>query len=112
MKLTLTLAIGALALGTGLAEARGNGPNMLPGFEQLEGDESGSISLEQFQAALEERRNEMRTERGARLFSRIDANNDGVIDAEEYEAFKTRIAERMERRGQGRKGRWGRSARD
>lgn len=35
----------------------------------------------------------------SRLFDRIDSNNDGVIDAEEYEAFLARRSERMEQRG-------------
>jgi len=39
---------------------------------------------------------------GERMFSRIDTNNDGSVDAAEYEAFTTRMAERMEKRGEGR----------
>lgn len=36
----------------------------------------------------------------SRLFDRIDSNNDGVIDAAEYDAFLARRSERMEQRGQ------------
>lgn len=35
---------------------------------------------------------------GARLFDRVDANNDDVVDMSEYAAFAERMAERMDRR--------------
>jgi Ca2+-binding EF-hand superfamily protein len=43
--------------------------------------------------------------RGARLFSRIDSNNDGVIDADEYARFSDRMTERAEKHQRPR-GRW------
>lgn len=44
--------------------------------------------------------NRMDPERmGARMFDRIDANDDGVVDADEYAAFRDHAAERMGRRG-------------
>lgn len=43
-----------------------------------------------------------RGQMGERMFSRIDTNKDGSVDAAEYEAFTTRIAERLEKRGEGR----------
>jgi Ca2+-binding EF-hand superfamily protein len=43
--------------------------------------------------------------RGARMFSRIDSNDDGVIDADEYARFTARMAERGEKHQKPR-GRW------
>lgn len=40
-------------------------------------------------------------EMGARMFARMDANDDGKVDAEEYGAFASRMAEH---RGEGRRG--------
>jgi len=47
-----------------------------------------------------------RAEMGQRMFDRVDANDDGVVDAEEYAAFTDRMAEPMEKRG---KRGWGRN---
>jgi len=47
-----------------------------------------------------------RGQMGERMFGMIDTNKDGSVDAAEYEAFTTRMAERMERRGEGRRGWW------
>ena len=158
MNKVFVMIIGAAAFGLAApaAEARSHQMRALPGFEQLDRDQSGEITREQFLAGIQERRGQMqdamiarlmehadedgkldeaalraafaafaeermsqprrgpqrdaRTDRGqmgARLFDRIDANNDGVIDAEEYEAFTSRMTQRMERRGQG-GSRWGR----
>jgi Ca2+-binding EF-hand superfamily protein len=43
-----------------------------------------------------ERMAERQAERGVRMFSRIDSNDDGVIDADEYARFTARMAERAE----------------
>lgn len=68
-------------------------------------DESGRLDEDALRAGFDTmrqaRQDQTRAQRGtmgARLFARIDVNEDGVIDAEEYEAFTTRMAERMERR--------------
>ena len=45
-------------------------------------------------------RSEMRADRAGRLFARIDSNGDGVIDAEEYDAFTARMQDRAAHRGQ------------
>ncbi|SUZ32783.1 hypothetical protein ROE7235_02545 [Roseibaca ekhonensis] len=112
----------SVALGAGVASARGNhdmGPRNLPSFEELDRDGNGEITPEDIQAFGEARRAEIEAkraermkeraaqmgERGQRMFDRVDANDDGVVDAEEYAAFTDRMAERMENRG---KGRWGR----
>lgn len=138
-RVPLTLAACAVLLLPAMAEARGPGQGaaLLPGFEALDADGSGAVTLEDFQAALDdpratmreqmvarlmqeadaegrldeaalraglsayadERREARRAAMQARLFGRIDANDDGVISAEEYDAFISRSAERMERRG-------------
>ena len=138
-KFQMTLAACAVLMLPAMAEARGPGQGaaMLPGFEVLDTDGSGVVTLEDFQAALEdpraaqreqmvarlmqeadadgkldeaalrdgltayaaELREARRASMQARLFGRIDANSDGVISAEEYEAFINRSAGRMERRG-------------
>lgn len=41
-----------------------------------------------------------RADRAERLFSRIDSNGDGVIDADEYAAFTARMQDRAAHRGQ------------
>lgn len=122
-----------------LAEARsmGQGRAMMPGFETMDAEGSGQVTLEDFQAALadprgqmreqmitrlmqeadsegrldedalragfeayvEERRDARREAMQTRMFERIDADSDGVITAEEYEAFRNRAAEHMQRRG-------------
>jgi len=122
-----------------LAEARGMGQDraMLPGFETMDADGSGQVTLEDFQAALADPRGQTReqmitrlmqeadaegkldedalraglqayvTERRearremmqTRLFARIDADSDGVITPEEYDAFRNRAAENMQKRG-------------
>lgn len=137
-KLAMMLGAAALLALPAMAEARSMGQGaMLPGFDTLDADGSGQVTLEQFQAGLgapgaamrdqmiarlmqeadaegkldeaalraglegyvEERRAARAAVMQERLFSRIDADGDGVITAEEYEAFATRSAERMERRG-------------
>lgn len=146
MTRTLPIFLGALAIVAVpmMADARsmGQGHGMLPGFETLDRDGSGDVTLEDFQAAIEnpqvlardqlvarlmqeadtdgkldeaalragleaystERRESRRTQMQTRVFQRIDADGDGVISAEEYESFTTRMSERMEQRG-GREGR-------
>lgn len=141
MTRTLPVFLGALALVAVpmVADARGMGQGraMLPGFEALDSDGSGAVTLEDFQAAISnpqalardqlvarlmqeadadgkldeaalragleahsnERREARRTQMQTRMFERIDTDGDGVISAEEYEAFTTRMSERMERRG-------------
>lgn len=176
MKKTLPVlaALAALGFSATMADARGSERPAMPTFEQLDSNQSGSVTLEDFQAyfasrvsdrqdemigKLMERAGEdgkldeaglraglevMRTERGeamddrmrdgrkghgrdhgdkrrdkradrraergqmgvpgqmgARMFGRIDTNDDGSVDAAEYEAFTTRMAEWMERRGAG-----------
>lgn len=142
MTRTLPIFLGALALVAlpVVADARGmgQGPAMMPAFDTLDRDGSGTVTLEDFQAAIgapqgaahdqmvarlmqeadaegkldeaalragldafaTERREARRDAMQTRLFARIDANDDGVISAEEYESFTNRMAERMERRGQ------------
>lgn len=56
---------------------------------------AGLASLRQG-AQADDTRAERRAERGARMFSRIDSNDDGVIDADEYARFTARMAERAE----------------
>lgn len=157
MNKIFVMIIGAAAFGLAApaAEARNQQMRALPGFEQLDSDQSGAITREQFLAGVQGARGQMqdamiarlmehadengmldeaalraafaafaeermsqprrgqprdgrpdRAQMGERLFDRIDTNNDGVIDAEEYEAFTSRMAQRIERREQG--GRWGR----
>jgi hypothetical protein len=119
MKKTFISALAlTIALGAGTAYARGNGemgPRAMPSFEELDRDGNGQVTLEDVQAFGEARRAEMEAkradrmaerstqmgERGSRLFDRVDANDDGVVDAEEYAAFTDRVAERMEKRGKG-----------
>ncbi len=174
MKTTLPVlaALAALGLGATMAQAQRADRPAMPTFEQLDTDQSGSVTLEDFQAyaatrvstrqdeavaklmeragtdgkldeaglraGLEAMREEQRAnmgermregrgghgedhgrkgrhdraerggergQMGARMFSRIDTNDDGSVDAAEYEAFTTRMsermAERMERRGAG-----------
>jgi Ca2+-binding EF-hand superfamily protein len=65
---------------------------------------AGLASLRQG-AQADDTRAERRAERGARMFSRIDSNDDGVIDADEYARFTARMAERAENHQKPR-GRW------
>lgn len=136
-RVPIILSAFALLALPAMAEARGMGQGaMLPGFDTLDTDSSGAVTLEQFQTALsdpraamqeqmiarlmqeadaegrldeaalraglaayrEERREARSAAMQARLFARIDADGDGVISAEEYEAFQNRSAARMERR--------------
>ncbi len=63
-------------------------------------DDDGLLDEDALRAGLTtiwpEMRGHGRADMSARLFSRIDSNGDGVIDAEEY----ARFAERMQERGQ------------
>ncbi|MCC5962889.1 MAG: EF-hand domain-containing protein [Rhodobacteraceae bacterium] len=137
----LTAVMGAIILGLapGMAEARTGGA--MPAFDTLDRDGSGSVTFDDFEAALAARPRAMQDRMIARLmghadddgrldedalrsafeamhadragaipaerrdrmragmFERIDANDDGVIDADEYTAFMERRAERMQRRG-------------
>lgn len=123
MKKTLISALAlSIALGAGAATARGmqdQGPRPLPSFEELDRHGNGQVTLEDLQAFGETQRAEMEAkraermqeraermgDRGQRMFDRVDANDDGVLDAEEYAAFTAHRAERMEhhgKRGQGR----------
>jgi len=137
-KFGLAAMIGALMLATMPATAQSR--MSMPSFEQLDGDSSGSLSLEAFREGLEQHReaaidqtvermmahadengmldeaalraglaemrpqarNEQRTDMTSRLFSRIDRNDDGVIDAAEYQRF----TEMMAKRGQNTRPRW------
>jgi Ca2+-binding EF-hand superfamily protein len=126
-KLSLAAVIGAMMLLAAPATAQTR--MSMPSFEQLDTDSTGSLSLDAFQAGLQQHREAARDVRVARmmehanedgtldeaglragfaqmradgradmatrLFSRIDRNADGVIDAVEY----TRFAEMMEKRG-------------
>lgn len=162
MKTPLMLIIGISAFGLGSmpADARTAERPSLPGFEQLDRDQSGTITLEDFQTHLQTMRSErqdqvveklmehanadgmldadalragldalaedrraamsghrraqgasargQRAEFGQRMFDRIDANDDGVVDAQEYEAFMDRMQTRMTRHEDRRQGgRWG-----
>lgn len=75
---------------------------------------AGFAALHEDQRARREAARDARREvMQARMFDRIDTNNDGVIDAEEYEAFVTRRSERMEQRGpRGPRGHGGHGRRD
>ncbi|MBR3372157.1 MAG: hypothetical protein IKG52_16170 [Rhodobacteraceae bacterium] len=152
MKTPLMLMIGITTLGlaTLTADARSTERPTLPGFEQLDQNQSGTVTLEDFQTHLgtlrsgrqdqiieklmeqanddglldesalragldalaEDRRNAMsgqhrgqaagsragdRADFAQRMFGRIDANDDGVVDAQEYEAFTDRMQTRMSR---------------
>ncbi|MCC5993079.1 MAG: EF-hand domain-containing protein [Rhodobacteraceae bacterium] len=159
MNKVFIMIIGAAAFGLAApaAEARNQEMRALPGFEQLDTDQSGAITREQFLAGMQDMQGQMpdamiarlmehadedgkldeaalraafaafaeermsqprrgqqrdarqdRAQMGERMFDRIDANNDGVIDTEEYEAFTSRMTQRMERHEHG--GRWGRDA--
>ena len=128
-KLSLAAAIGALMLMTAPATAQTR--MSMPSFEQLDPASSGSLSLDAFQAGLQQHRvaaqdqmiermmehadengmldeaglraaladmrAERRTDMAARLFSRIDRNDDGVIDAEEYARFTDMMGKRGQR---------------
>ena len=127
-KLSLAAMIGAMMLITAPASAQTR--MSMPSFEQLDTGSTGSLSLDAFQAGLQQHREAAREDRiaqmmehanadgtldeaglragfaqmrgqgradmASRLFSRIDRNEDGVIDAAEY----ARFAEMMEKRGQ------------
>ena len=177
MKKTLPLLVTLAALGMGATMAQARSPERpaLPTFEQLDADQSGSVTMAEvqahFQAQMQGRKDQAvsklmeragddgvldeselragleamgadarermgergergkgqgdraergehgqrgkghgdrgdRAERGERgqmgerMFSRIDANSDGALDAEEYAAFTAKVAERMQQRGQ------------
>jgi Ca2+-binding EF-hand superfamily protein len=171
MKKTFPVLVTLVALGFGATTAMARSPERpaLPTFEQLDSNQSGSVTLEDFQAYFasrvgamqddtiaklmeragedgkldeaglragleslrEERRNMMRDggrghdgdhgrkgrdsradrggergQMGERMFGAMDANKDGSVDAAEYEAFTKRMAERMQQRGEGRRGWW------
>lgn len=115
-KILMSALVLTVSIGSGAAIARGMGemgPRSVPSFEQLDRDGNGQVTLEDMQAFGEARRAEMEAkraermqdraakmgDRGTRMFDRVDANDDGVVDAEEYAAFTDRMAERMEKRG-------------
>lgn len=109
----------SVALGAGAAMARGMGdmgPRALPAFDALDRDGNGQITLEDMQAFRAGRHAEMGAERmkmraenmderGSRMFDRVDANSDGVVDAQEYAAFTDQMAERMQNHDKGGRGR-------
>ncbi|MGP9790354.1 hypothetical protein [Roseinatronobacter sp. NSM] len=148
MKTPLMLMIGVTTLGLAAlaADARGTERPALPGFEQLDQNQSGTITLEDFQTHLGTQRSGQsdqiveklmeqanadglldesalraglealaqgrraamtgqrrgpgagdRADVAQRMFGRIDANDDGVVDAQEYEAFTDRMQTRMTR---------------
>ena len=113
--LALSIALGAgAAMARGMGEMGKMGPRAMPSFEELDRDGNGQITLEDMQAFADAHRAEMdakraermqnRAERGQRMFNRVDANSDGVVDAGEYTAFAERMAERMDHRGKGGRG--------
>lgn len=126
-KMILPALLAALALGSAAqAEARRD----LPAFEMLDTENIGTVTQEQFASLLQALQDRMvarlmeqanedgmldeaalraglegmwpQGRAGARMFSRIDSNGDGVIDAEEYAAFRDRMPDRAERRGKSR----------
>lgn len=69
-------------------------------------DENGMLDEAGLRAGLADLRPEPRSDRRAdmasRMFSRIDRNDDGVIDAEEYERFTEMMGKRGQRGQHGR----------
>lgn len=88
---------------TALADPRGQMREQMIARLMQEADSEGRLDEDALRAGLEayveERREARREMMQARLFARIDADSDGVISAEEYEAFRNRGAEQMQRRG-------------
>ena len=93
---------------TAFLQERGNWQDRIVARLMEQADDDGKLDEARlragFQAMADARAprggNRMDAERmGARMFDRIDANNDGVIDADEYAAFRDRAAARMGRRG-------------
>lgn len=86
-----------------LADPRGQMRERMIERLMREADSDGRLDEDALRAGLEaygeERRDARREAMQTRMFERIDADSDGVITAEEYEAFRNRAAEHMQRRG-------------
>lgn len=57
-------------------------------FKKLDKAGKGQITRADFPAALIAAENEARNERALAMFDRMDANKDGIVTAEEFNAFK------------------------
>jgi len=76
-------------------------------FARLDGDGDGKVAVGDLGMSPD------RMARGLeRMLSRVDANDDGVIDQAEYDRMLARMAERGPREGRGDKSRWGHGKRD
>jgi Ca2+-binding EF-hand superfamily protein len=71
-------------------------------FARLDGDNDGKVAVGDL--GMSPDRMARRVER---MLSRVDANDDGVIDQAEYDQMLARMEERGTREGRGDKSRWG-----
>lgn len=62
-------------------------PPKPPSFNKLDGDSSGALSLEEFQAGAPKGADSAKTEK---LFKTIDADSDGSVSKEESDAFQAK----------------------
>lgn len=69
-------------------------------FVSADTNGDGFVSEAELKAAHEARQAEMREKREHAMFAHMDANDDGKISREEFEAGSQRIYERMQQRAQ------------
>ncbi|WP_114390258.1 EF-hand domain-containing protein [Notoacmeibacter marinus] len=67
-----------------------------------DGDGNGTITVEEAVAAIQQRQEERMTRRAERIINRFDADNDGKLTVEEWEASRERLFARLDRDNDGR----------